>query len=179
MSDYFMGEIRMFAGTYAPQDFMLCNGAQLSIAQYTALYSLIGVAFGGNGSTNFNIPDMRGRVPVGQGQGTGLTARTQAATGGTETVSLSVADIPNHTHTMVAVTNSANNQSPAGAYLGALTGGDSQFAPNTTAAGAQLRPMSASVVGYTGNSTPHNNVMPSLPISFMICTQGLYPMRPN
>lgn len=176
MTDYFLGEVRMFAGTYAPQDFMLCNGSLLTIQQYTALYSLISTTFGGNGSTNFGIPDLRSRVPVGQGQGTNLTNRVLGQSGGAEGVTLAVADIPAHTHTMVAATNNANNQSPAGAYLGTMTGGDEQFGPAVT---ANLRAMSSTVVGYAGGNVAHNNIMPSLPITFMICTQGLYPTRPN
>lgn len=180
MSDYFLGEVRMFAGTYAPQDFALCNGSLLTMQQYAALFSLIGTTFGGNGVTNFGIPDLRSRVPVGQGQGTNLTARVLGQSGGFEGVALSTADIPAHTHTMMATTNTANVQSPAGAYLGTLASGSAQFLPNTTAAGAQLRPMSNTVVANnTSTNTTHNNVMPSLPISYVICTQGLYPTRPN
>lgn len=176
MTDYFLGEVKMFAGAYAPEDFALCDGAMLTVQQYAALFSLIGTAFGGNGVTNFAIPDLRSRVPVCQGQGPNLTNRVLAQTGGMEGVTLAIADIPVHTHTMMAVTNNANSQSPAGGYLGTMTGGDEQFGP---AVAANLRPMSSSVVGYAGANSAHNNVMPSLPISFMICTQGLYPTRPN
>lgn len=176
MTDYFLGEVKMFAGTYAPQDFALCNGAMLTVQQYAALFSLLSTTFGGNGVTTFGIPDLRSRVPVGQGQGTNLTMRVLAQAGGMEGVTLAIADIPAHTHTMMAATNNANNQSPANAYLGTMAGGDEQFGPAVT---ANLRPMSSSVVGYAGTNSAHNNIMPSLPISFMICTQGLYPQRPN
>ena len=110
MTDYFLGEVKMFAGAYAPQDFALCDGAMLTVQQYTALFSLIGTAFGGNGVTNFAIPDLRSRVPVCQGQGPNLTDRVLAQTGGVEAVTLSIANIPAHTHTMMATTNAANSQ---------------------------------------------------------------------
>ncbi len=175
--DYYLGEIRMFGGIFAPQDFLQCNGSILDIQQYTALYSLMGVVYGGNGTSNFGIPDLRGRVPMGQGTGTNLTPRAMGASGGTETVSLAVGNIPAHSHTMVASSAPANSQNPNNAFLGTVQAGMGQFVPNSTAAGAALRPMSANVVGYTGSGVAHNNMMPSLPITYMICVQGLYPSR--
>ncbi|PWC88092.1 hypothetical protein TSH100_08365 [Azospirillum sp. TSH100] len=177
MVDSFVGEIRMFMGSYAPEYFAICNGNALGVSQYQVLFSLIGTTFGGNGTTNFCVPDMRSRVPVGQGQGTNLTNRVLGATGGAEEVGLTGATMPIHTHTMVATTTTADVQSPKNALLGALTGTDAQFAPNTTAANAQLRPMATSVIDSAGNGVPHSNIMPCQPVNFMICTQGTYPVR--
>src|SRR5690348_1959766 len=118
----FVGEIRMFAGTFAPVGWNLCDGTLLSISEYSVLYSVIGPVWGGNGTTNFAVPDLRGRLPVGQGQGAGLTNRTLGpAGGGASTVQLAQAQMPAHSHTFYATSTGGTTVSAGGNILAALT----------------------------------------------------------
>jgi len=117
MSEPFVGEIRAFGFDFAPQGWLQCNGQTLAISQYAALFSLLGTTYGGNGTTNFQLPNLQGRVAIGQGNGAGLSPYVMGQAAGTENVSLATAQIPSHTHAVNAVTTTNNNvASPSGAY---------------------------------------------------------------
>lgn len=179
MSDYFVGEIRLFAGAYAPANWHLCDGSLLSINTYQALYSLIGTTYGGDGVSTFGLPDLRGRIPIGQGQGTGLTNRVLGQNGGTETVTLQEAQIGSHGHTMLtagttATTSTlgtsvmfANTTSPVVQYLKSGLG---------SAGGSAVNPV-ASTVSNTGSGAAHANMMPTATLTYIIALNGTYPMR--
>lgn len=183
--DAYVGEIRMFAGRYAPQGWHFCDGGKLPISGYEAFYSLIGTTYGGD-ATTFGLPDLRGRVPIGQGQGTGLTARTLAQNGGAEAVALSSATIPAHTHTFNTTGADATTGtllSDAGGGTRGLglakgTGGAKTYMNNAT-----VNPVSAALATTTVSDSgqaglPHSNMMPSFVVNFIICVDGLYPQRP-
>jgi microcystin-dependent protein len=184
MGEGVLGEIRLFAGDYAPTNWALCNGATLSIREYQALYALIGTLWGGDGVNTFKIPDLRGRVPVGQGQGTNLTNRVLAQTGGASTVGLTVANLPTHNHTLYA-TNQAATTATVAAGVGLATPLNSATGPvvryaSPTASPAptvvQMDPLS--INNAAGGSQPHYNLMPYLALNYIICTLGLFPNRP-
>ncbi|HEY0832746.1 MAG TPA: tail fiber protein [Azospirillum sp.] len=177
MSDNFIGEIRIFAGNYAPMYWAMCNGQSLNLQQNQALFSLIGTTFGGDGVNTFNVPDLRGRVVMGQGQGTGLTNRVLSQTGGTETVTLTEAQSPAHTHGLNAVTvPGANTTSPANAYLGAPPAGSVLYAP-PNAANIKLVQLDATTVGTMGGNQAHANTMPCQVLTYIIALMGTYPTR--
>lgn len=176
MSDNFCGEIRMFAGNYAPQDWALCEGQTLQISQYETLYSLIGTTYGGNGTTTFNLPDLRGRVPVHMGTGTGLTQRIIGQSLGTENVTMTVDTIPAHTHTLAAGSVVGELYDPNGNILAGCTAMNAlqSYTTMNTAPTA----MNAAAITSAGGSQPHNNMMPGLCINFIIALAGYYPERP-
>lgn len=167
--DPFLGEVMIFAGNYTPLDYQDCNGQQLPISSNSALYSVFGTTYGGNGTTTFNLPDLRGRVVVGQGQGAGLSNYVLGQRGGVETVSLTLAQIPAHTHSLMASTQS-NTNSPVGAFLG-----DSGSNTYNNAGGST---MNAGAIGNAGGSQPHDIRQPYLALRYCIATVGIYPMRP-
>lgn len=181
MGQPYIGEIRLFGGNFAPQGYALCNGQLLAIAEYDTLFNLIGTTYGGDGQNTFALPDFRGRIPVSQGQGSGLSNRVIGQLLGVESVALTLPQLPAHNHGFVASSQKGTLASPAGALPAAPDLGN----PNTTATfyvdpGAQtptLTPMVASTVGTTGavNTSPHTNIMPVLAISFIISLYGVYP----
>jgi microcystin-dependent protein len=169
MSQPYVGEIRMFAGNFAPAGWMFCEGQLLPISEYETLFNLIGTTYGGDGQSTFALPDLRGRLPIHQGGGF-----TLAENGGVEQVILGVQQIPAHSHPYVATGNPDNTGSPAGALVGQLASGGlvklySGVAP--TAA------MAASSIGSTGGSQPHSNFQPYLCISFIISLFGVFPSQ--
>lgn len=173
MSDCYVGEIRMFGGSYAPQGWALCAGQTMSISQYDQLYALIGTTYGGDGVTTFKLPDLQGRVPLHRGQGPGLTNRTIGAAFGMETVTLQVANIPAHTHSIV-VGGDATTADPTNGYLGNSVGFNlysSAASPDNT--------MSPSAVGQSGQNAAlsHDNMMPGLCINFIIALAGQFPSQ--
>jgi microcystin-dependent protein len=170
MSNPFIGEIRLFAGNFAPQGWALCNGQLMAISQNTALFSLLGTMYGGNGQTTFALPDLRGRVPVHRGQGPGLTPRTQGEQSGSETVTLLSTQMPAHSHALRASTVAATGSTPAGALLGAT----SVNSYDNSAAGV---PMAAGAIGSTGGSQPHDNMAPTLALNYIISLFGIFPSR--
>lgn len=179
MSDYFIGEIRLFAGSYAPADWNMCDGTLLQIQTYPALYSLIGTTYGGDGVNTFALPDLRGRIPIGQGQGTGLSVRVTGQIGGAEAVPLTAAQAPVHTHafltagtpattpTMGTSVMMANTASPVAQYLKGGLG---------TAAGTAVNPVAATITS-NGGGLPHPNMMPTATLTYIIALKGIYPMR--
>ncbi len=171
MTEPFVGEIRMFAGNFAPRSYAFCSGQLLSIAQNTALFSLLGTTYGGNGQTTFALPDLRGRIPIHRGQGPGLSNRDLGSTGGTESVTLSVNQIPAHSHPARSATG-GNSITPVGNYWSTDPGGNSAGF-HAAHDGSTM----GSVIGPAGGSQPHDNLQPFLCISFIIALEGIFPSR--
>ncbi len=176
----FLGEIRVFSGNFAPRNWAFCAGQQLSIAANTALFSLIGTTYGGNGVTTFGLPDLRGRIPVGQGQGLGLSNYVIGQYAGTETVTLNATQIPQHNHFAVASQTNANAQTPsATVILATATGTNQEFYTHTVAGKPAPTPVqfSPQAIGFAGQTQPHSNLMPTLALNYIIALAGVYPSR--
>lgn len=172
VSESFIGEIRIFGCNFAPVGWLECAGQIVSIQQYEMLFALLSTTYGGDGRTTFGLPDLRGSVPVHQGQGTGLTSRLMGQTGGTETVSLLVENLPAHSHTWSANTTAASTATPDSAtQLGALPG-DALYTSDVN--GIASFGFSTAAVGYAGGNLPHENTMPTLPLRVCICVEGGY-----
>lgn len=184
MTDQYVGEIRMFAGSYAPQDWFYCDGRELPISQYQALFVLIGTTYGGNGVTTFGLPDLRGRVPISRGQGTNLTNRILGEKAGTETVTLITAQLPTHTHAVNASTT-AGTTSVAGpavtlAKCTNTTGGtnvDARYIASGQPLGTQGN-LNANAISASGGGQGHNNIMPVVALNYIISAVGIFP-SPN
>lgn len=175
MSEAFIGEVRVFGGNFAPVNWHLCDGSLLAISEYNALFALIGTVYGGDGMNTFGIPDLRGRLPVGQGQGPGLTNRIIGQSFGNESVSLVTNQLPAHNHAFNTTADAATASSPANGVFAAQTDGDKIY---VAANGAnQPAVLAANSVVQTGGSLPHDNIMPSLGISYIICLNGIFPSR--
>lgn len=168
MSDFFIGQISLFGFNFAPRFFALCNGQLLAINQNTALFSLLGTTYGGNGTTTFALPDLRGRVPVSFGAG---FSQGQAA--GAETVSLSTANLPAHNHALAATTQVANRRIPTGRMLATDTSTNAEY----YAPPGQTTSLGPNSIGPTGGGAPHENRQPYLAINFCIALQGIFPSR--
>ncbi len=169
MSDQYVGEIRMFAGNYAPQGWELCDGRALSVSDYQILYALIGTTYGGN-QVSFNLPDLRGRLPIGRS-----TNRPQGTAGGVETVVLTPAQLPSHTH--VANANKDLASSAGTVPTNAFWGNSGTMAHYQEFAAASLVPMSDAAVSSVGGGVAHENVMPSFVVNFIIAVQGIFPSQ--
>lgn len=167
MAQPYVGEIRMFAGNFAPAGWMLCEGQLLSIAGNETLFNLIGTTYGGDGQSTFALPDLRGRLPVHMGN-----SFTLAQNGGAETVTLTVSQIPAHSHALLGSTSLANTPNPQGNVPARSTTVDLYINDVTNAA------MSAAAVSSVGGSQPHSNLMPALCVNFIISLFGIYP-SPN
>ncbi|QWT18980.1 tail fiber protein [Bacillus sp. NP157] len=174
MSDQYVGEMRLFAFSRIPNGWLACNGALLAINQYEVLYALIGTTYGGDGVTTFAVPDLRGRVPMHQGQGNGLSPHPIGMVSGTESVTLLTSQLPMHTHPLTVTSANATQFSPAGVQLGAL-GSDTTYA--TDATGAGTFPMAPLMVQPAGSNQPHDNMMPTLVASMCIAYVGVYPSQ--
>ncbi len=169
MGQPFVGEIRMFGGNFAPAGWMFCDGQLLPISEYETLFNLIGTTYGGDGQSTFALPDLRGRLPVHQGTGTGSTV-TIGQMSGSESVTLNVSQIPAHRHSVRAAASSATLTSPSGAVYAQPTAMDLYRVGSAPA-------VSTSSTGGTGGSQPHDNLMPSLCVSFIISLFGVYPSQ--
>jgi microcystin-dependent protein len=170
MSEPFIAEIRIFAGNFAPRGWAFCNGQLLPIAQNTTLYSLIGTTYGGDGHSTTALPNLQGKAPMHPGRGPGLTARRLGQERGVETVTLSAAQISNHTHQEMTAERRAQNEGLSATSTFSETG-ETTFAIGATAA------MAPQPVQPVGDSQPHNNMQPYLAINFIIALVGLYPSR--
>jgi len=170
--DPFLGQIIIFAGNFAPRGWAFCDGQLLSIAQNSALFSILGTTYGGDGVTTFALPDLRGRVPLSPGTGPGLSKYTQGQRGGAENVSLNVNQIPAHNHQVGASTSTKNTVEPAAGNILASPDGTANFAnsdPDTT--------MRESSIRNTGGGQEHENRQPFLAIPWIIALQGVFPSR--
>lgn len=179
MAQAYVGEIRMVGFNFAPQNWALCDGQLLSIAQNTALFALLGTFYGGNGQSTFGLPDLRGRVPISQGQGLGLSNYVVGETGGVEGVTLTVTNMPSHNHLVNVNSQPANQTDPTKGILAAVNNAaprDPALYPAYTNA-AQTGTMPPTAIANTGGSQPHENRQPFLAINFIICLYGIFPSR--
>ena len=165
MSQPYVGEIRLFGGNFAPVNWMFCNGQLLAISEYDVLFNLIGTTYGGDGQNTFALPDLRSRVPVHTGSGFIIGQMS-----GTETVTLSVSQMPAHTHTAQATSNGGTSNNPAGNVWANWPG--SQFSDQGTQSA-----MNANAIGFVGGNQPHDNLMPYLSLNFIISLFGVYPSQ--
>ena len=172
MSDSFLGEIRIFAFDYPPKGWALCNGQTMPINQNQSLFSLLGTQYGGNGTTNFLLPDLRDRVAISAGQGNGLSSYQQGQTGGASAVTLTTSNIPAHTHTLSVVANTAGSSaSPAGARFATAAAGLGNVY------GGAADGTGSSVALPSQGGAAHNNEQPYLTLNFCIALQGIFPPR--
>lgn len=168
MAQPYVGEIRMFGGNFAPAGWEFCQGQLMPISEYETLFNLIGTTYGGDGQSTFALPDLRGRIPIHQGSGFVL-----AETGGVEQVTLTVSQIPAHSHPALASSSSANSSSPAGNVAGRVTTAG-VFAYGTD---APLTTLSSQAMGPVGGNQPHNNLQPYLCVNFIISMFGIFPSQ--
>jgi microcystin-dependent protein len=178
MAQEYLGAVKLFAGNFTIKGYAACAGQLMSIQQNTALFSLLGTVYGGNGTQTFGLPDLRGRVPVHQGNGAGLTPRVIGAISGTENATLLQTNVPSHTHFMNAATN-ATTSSVAGSTVlpGGLKSADGGFYAAPGQPDFTTQTMNPAAVGMQGGNLGHNNMQPSLVINFMIALQGIFPSR--
>ncbi len=170
MGQPYVGEIRIFAGNFAPAGWAFCHGQLLAISENTTLFQLIGTTYGGDGQSTFGLPNLQGRVPIHQGQGPGLSNRVIGQNGGTESVTLTAAQIPVHGHAQLVSAAPALSRSPQG-NLPAIAQGDlySTGTPDTA--------MAATAIAATGGSQPHENMQPYLGLNFIISLFGIFPTQ--
>ena len=169
MSEPFVGEIRMFAGNFAPRGWAFCDGQLLAISANQALFDLLGTTYGGDGRKTYGLPDLRGRIPIEQGTGSGLSSRTLGAKGGSESVTLTTGQMASHSHEWNANTAVATGTNPQGMVL-ATPQGFRIFDPET-----QNTNLDPTTIAKAGGSQPHSNLMPTLCVSFIIALFGLFP----
>ncbi len=171
MSEPFIAEIRIFAGNFAPRGWAFCDGQLLPIAQNTALFSLIGTTYGGDGRTTTALPDLQGRAPMHAGRGPGLTSQRLGQRGGAENVTLSESQMAGHSHQMMASPSPGEQPGPAGNALARSVGGSAYGPANNPV------PFSEDTMPATGGGQAHDNMQPYLTINFIIALTGLYPSR--
>lgn len=171
MTDQFLGEIRPVGFNFAPTGWALCNGQLLPISQYTALFSLLGTYYGGNGTTNFALPDLRGRVVIDQGNGPGLSPYVIGEMDGVETVTLLTTQMPAHTHAVNAENDIGDNTSPANNFSAESANRNNEY---STTANTTMNPQA---IGPAGGNLPHDNIQPYLVVNYVIALQGIYPQR--
>ncbi len=167
-----IGQIMMFAGTFAPRGWAFCDGQLLPISENTALFSILGTTYGGDGRTTFALPDLRGRAPMHAGTGPGLSPRPLGDAVGAETVTLTTQDMPSHNHEMVVSNDAANTDRQGDAMLGRATIYVSSPAPTDPTSA-----LASTTISAAGGNQPHNNMQPSLAVNFIIALTGIYPSR--
>jgi len=172
LSDQYLGEIRLFPYNFAPSGWAFCNGQIMSIQQNTALFSLLGTTYGGNGTTTFALPDLRGRAPISSGQGTGLSNWTLGQIVGSENVSILLANLPTHNHTVSPGANdsAATATRPGGAVMARVSSAIYASASDGTT-------MAASTTSSTGSNQPISVLNPRLVLNYCIALQGIFPSR--
>ncbi len=176
MSDQFVAEIRIFAGNFAPKGWAFCNGQLLPISQNTALFSLLGTTYGGDGKSNFALPNLQGAAPLQAGQGPGLSNYDLGQAGGQQAVTLTQAEMPAHAHNLVATSVNGDANPPANNTWAKPHLGKAPLQVYAPAA-RQNVPMHPAALGTAGGSAPHNNMPPYLALNFIIALQGIYPPR--
>ena len=174
MADPFVAEIRIFPFNFAPKGWAFCDGQLLPLSQNTALFSLLGTVYGGDGKSTFALPDLQGNAAMHPGQGQGLSLRDLGQIGGAESVTLLISEIPVHTHNIVVSAEIADVQIPTADVAYARSGGGSAY----IASNAGLQPMAPQMLAPAGGSLPHNNMQPYLTLNFCIALQGVFPPRP-
>jgi microcystin-dependent protein len=172
MAEPFLGEIRMFGFNFAPAGWAMCNGQILPINQNTALFSLLGTFYGGDGISTFALPNLQSRVPINQGQGIGLSPYNIGQTGGAESVTLSTGQMPVHTHPVACNTGGGNQASPANGFPAVESTGTSLDYHSATNGS-----MSPTMIGAAGGGQSHTNLQPFLCVNFCIALQGIFPSR--
>ncbi len=179
MSEPFIGEIKMFGGNFAPRLYAFCDGQLLPITQNTALFSILGTNYGGDGRTNFGLPNLQGRAAMSRGDGPGLTPRHVGEASGEPAVTLITAQMPSHNHQMQCNEGAGDAASPGNATFGLVGGrGRPPFYANIAPPPVNDSiPMSPQALGMTGGSQAHNNMQPYLAVNFIIALQGLFPPR--
>ena len=170
MSEPFLAEIRIFGFNFPPRDWAECDGQILPINQNQSLYSLLGTTYGGDGRTSFGLPDLRGRTPLHEGQGSGLTNRQLGSKGGVDSAVLSAAQMPNHTHPLNATTDAADNRAPDENVF--ATTADDRYGPAT-----DLVDANSSALSNAGSTQPHQNMQPYQVLNFCIALRGVFPSR--
>jgi microcystin-dependent protein len=175
MSDQFLAEIRIFGFNFAPTGWAMCNGQILPISQNTALFSLLGTTYGGNGQSTFALPNMEGNAPMHPGQGPGLSLHDLGEVGGSETVTLLQSEMPIHPHTLRGNFNTADVFDPSPVRSLARSDPGTLYQSNTS---ANLTQMAFNALTLAGGDLPHNNMMPFLVLNFCIALQGIFPARP-
>ena len=173
MSEPFVGEIRMFAGSFAPRGWALCNGQLMAVSQNDALFSLLGTIYGGDGRTTFGLPDIRGRIPLHAGSGPGLSERKLGSKSGSEKIILDIKQLPSHTHQLTGNSTDATDAKPTGKVLANISGG----APSLYNNGGNALSLSSKSVVADGGSNSHTNMMPAICINYIISLFGIYPSR--
>jgi|SRR5688572_13870455 len=175
MSDQFVAEIRIVGFNFPPTGWAFCSGQLMPISQNTALFSLLGTTYGGDGKSTFALPDLEGAAPMQPGQGQGLSLRDLGEQGGTETVTLLVSELPVHTHGLRGTTTAATQTDPANAVWAASSVGRT---PPPLYSNSQNVTMAPNALNVSGGSLPHNNMHPFLTLNFIIALQGIFPQRP-
>jgi microcystin-dependent protein len=175
MSQPFIGEIRHFGFPRVPTGWQACDGSLLSIAEYETLYTLLGTTYGGDGANTFGVPDLRGQAPVHQGNGIGLTPRVLGQGGGQESVTLTTAQIPQHTHTWMATQGAATTGTPGNTVVLGAPASDNIYVTDIT--GYAASPLSANSVQPAGGNLPHGNMMPTLTVNICISLYGIWPAQ--
>ena len=175
MAEPFVGEIRTFAFNFAPQGWAMCNGQTMTISQNTALFSLLGTTYGGNGSSTFQLPNLQSRVAIHMGQGSGLSPYTLGENGGVQSVALNVAQMPSHTHLVNADASEGSGTigNPTGHLPGAV-GSEGLYIYSVKAPTATMNP---AMIANAGSGQAHTNVQPFLALNFCIALQGIFPAR--
>lgn len=169
--DPYLGEIRLFAGTYAPVGWALCNGAVIAISENEALFSLLGTTYGGDGTATFGLPDLRGRAPLHLGKNPSGSNYVLGQKGGAEEVTLTMEQIPAHIHPVLASNAAGTGDSPAGSYFAATATATQSVYSDQAPSGT----MAPAAMTDAGGNQPHENMMPFMTITYIIATQGIYP----
>ncbi len=174
MATPFIGQIAIFGFNFTPRNWAACNGQLLAISQNTALFSILGTTYGGNGQTNFALPDMRGRVPIHAGTGAGLPTRTLGERAGLENVTITSSTMPSHTHSLLGTTATSTRRLPAGKTLGTDS---ASIADYYAAPGTNMTALAPASVTNAGSGQPHNNMQPYLVVNICIALFGIFPSR--
>lgn len=172
MANPFLAEIRIFAGNFAPTGWALCDGQLMAISQNTALFSLLGTTYGGDGKSTFGLPNLQGSAPMHPGQGPGLSLHDLGETAGEQALTLLGSEMPAHNHTANCNGGTGDQYAPTGFFWATDAGGNNEYAPSGNG-----NVMAAGSVAPTGGSQPHNNLQPYLVLTFIIALQGVYPPR--